>query len=69
MKIYACTNFGGMGYVATAAVISARDETHARELLNDELKNQGFKPMTATAILKKIPKTKAVAIILADGDD
>lgn len=69
MKLYTCTNFGR--YVAGAAVILARDKTHAMELLRAELGRAGLSGDADALLpehLQRIPQTQPTCRVLLDGD-
>lgn len=66
MKTYACKDFQGRWPVGTAAVIRAKSEAAAREMLSEALVEEGLKPLKPDAVLTVVkPNT---AIILNNGD-
>lgn len=67
MKLYTCTRFKWHYPTGTAAVIVARDQAHATELLNAALVEEGLLPVQAKE-LDYVPGSKAQAIILNNGD-
>ena len=66
MKIFTCRNFDGHWPVGVAAVIVAKDEEKARQLLDWELRAIGLELGDAT--LTKVDVKKPAAFILADGN-
>ena len=65
MPVYYTTDFEGKWPVGTAAVVSARDEVMAREMLTKEMAKAGLtSPQSFT--LMKLKQREAV--ILADGN-
>ena len=72
-ELFVCTNHDGHWPVGVASIVFARDETHARELLDAELIGAGLKPSTESPYtLEQIfrPNGDYVprALILNDGD-
>lgn len=70
MKVFTCTNFEGHYPVGAAAVVVARDEKKAKELLDLELRTQGLElgDATLTEICMASSTTEPVVLVLADGN-
>jgi hypothetical protein len=66
MLVYLCTDHDGFWPVGVSSVIVARDEDHARLLLNNELTKRGLKVTPYT--LQPLDTKTAHALILRDGD-
>lgn len=66
LKTFKCTNFKGYWPVGTAAIIVARNERHAFELLEAKLFTIGLE--MGEVILKEIDTNKAEVHILIDGN-
>lgn len=69
MKLYAVTDHDGFWPVGTASIVMAKDEDHARRLLDAELKLKGLKTSEDVPYsLCQVPQTMPKAIILNDGN-
>jgi hypothetical protein len=69
LQIYVCTDHDGFYPVPRASVVVARDEAHARELLDAELVRRGLRPMADRPYtLRRLDTQTAHALILSDGD-
>lgn len=69
MRVYFCTDHDSHYPVGCASVVIAVSESHARELLDKALIEDGLKPSSEDAyILVEIELDKPHAIILVNGD-
>ena len=67
MNVYTCNTFHGHWPVGTAAVVVAKDEAEARNLLSIELLKQGL-GLSDFDELVELDLTKPQATILNNGD-
>lgn len=68
MRVYTANEFKGFFPVGTAAVVVAKDMTHAAELLNAELKRIGLPESVKPTDFSEVSKTHACAYVLQDGN-
>lgn len=65
MRVFTCNDFTGHYPVGSAAVVIAKDEHHAEEILRLSLGERG---LSGDFTLKELNVTEAGAVILADGN-
>jgi len=69
MNLYTCIDHDGHWPVGVASVVLAENENHAIDILDEQLVSHGLLPYEKEHYtLVKVSQTKAVAIILQDGD-
>lgn len=67
-NVYACNQFTGHYPVGTAAVVVAKSQEHAADVLNKQLRLQGL-PGDATAnMMALVVQIAPQAVVLCDGN-
>lgn len=67
-RVFTCTTFTGHYPVGTSAVIVARDENHARDLLNYQLEQEHLDQLDLTDEILELETDIEGAIILQNGN-
>lgn len=68
MKVWTCNKFKGHWPVGSAAVVVAKDQEQARQLLAKQLALYGLKQEVTPEMLDPLPVCYPMALVLNDGN-